>query len=81
MLGNCLIYHTSSSSSFLTSRYRVVGALQRPETLLLLLFSMRLFGDTHLQLRAPLLDPCERELSGLLGVPLPTLKRLGIGGD
>ena len=27
----------------------------------------------HLQPRIPRLDPCDRELSGLLGVPLPTL--------
>ena len=28
----------------------------------------------HLQPLNPLLDPCDSELSGLLGVPLPTLQ-------
>jgi len=33
-----------------------------------------------LQPRIPRLDPCDRELSGLLGVPLPTLESEGERG-
>ena len=75
MLWYCLVYYSSSytPTALITSRYWVIGALQRPENCCF--FFVRFAIDwLHLQPLNPLLDPCDSELSGLLGVPLPTLQ-------